>query len=239
MGAGKDVPASGRPARPLTPDQVVSAGLELLDEVGVAGFTARALAKRLGTYPATLYWHVGNRSQLLAAIVDRALGEVKVGDPGSVRWQDWLRQGAREYRRVIHRHPNLASLVVSQLIVSAPATQLVEAVLAVLDRAGFRGEALAHAFNTYIGSLVGWVSAELSATPADADSAWQEAFGARVGALPASEFPVIAANREHLADEVFALRWHGGAERPLDASFEFTVEAWIAGLAALLDPPRS
>lgn len=237
MGAKKE--ASGRLARPLTPDRVVNAGLELLDEVGVAGFTVRALAKRLGTYPATLYWHVGNRSQLLAAIVDRALGEVQVGDPGSVRWQDWLRQAGREYRRVIHRHPNLAPLVVSQLIVSAPATRLVETVLAVLDGAGFRGEALARAFNTYIGSLVGWVSAELSATPADADSAWQEAFAARVDALPAREFPVIAANRGYLADEVFALRWHGGAERPLDASFEFAVEAWIAGLAAWLDPPRS
>jgi len=92
----------------LTPDQIVGCGLELVDEVGLSGFTTRALAERLGTYPATLYWHVGNRSQLLAAIVDRAIGEVAVEPPGSVDWQEWLRRGARSYRAVLHRHPNLA-----------------------------------------------------------------------------------------------------------------------------------
>ena len=231
-------PSSDRHTRPMTPDQVVKEGLEFLDEVGLSGFTTRALAERLGTYPATLYWHVGNRSQLLAAIVDRALVEVEVGDPLSVPWKEWLRQGAREYRRVIHRHPNLAPLVVSQLIVSAPATRLVETVLAVLAVAGFEGEALAHAFNTYVGSLVGWVSAELAASPPDAGDAWREDFASTVHALPVDEFPVIAANRGHLADAVFSLRWHGGAERPLDASFESAVDAWVEGLASQLSHPR-
>jgi AcrR family transcriptional regulator len=64
--------------RPLTPDQVIEAGLNLLDEVGIPSFSTRALAERLGTYPATLYWHVGNRSRLLAAIVDRALSELEL-----------------------------------------------------------------------------------------------------------------------------------------------------------------
>jgi TetR/AcrR family transcriptional regulator, tetracycline repressor protein len=225
----------GRGARPLTPGRIVGCGLELVDEVGLGGFTTRALAERLGTYPATLYWHVGNRSQLLAAIVDRAIGEVAVEPAGSVDWQEWLRRAACSYRAVIHRHPNLAPVVVSQLVVSAPATRLVESVLSVLDRAGFRGEALAHAFNTYVGSLVGWVSAELSASPPEAGNSWQQAFASAVAALPPGEYPVIAANRDQLADAVFALRWHGGAERPLDASFEWAVEAWISGLARQLE----
>jgi TetR/AcrR family transcriptional regulator, tetracycline repressor protein len=226
---------SRRGARPLTAEQVVGCGLELVDEVGLSGFTTRVLAERLGTYPATLYWHVGNRSQLLAAIVDRALGEVAVEPAGSVDWQEWLRRGARSYRAVLHRHPNLAPVVVSQLVVSAPATRLVEVVLSVLDRAGFRGQALAHAFNTYIGSLVGWVSAELSAPPPEAGTSWQQAFASAVAGLPPGEFPVIAANRAQLADAVFSLRWHGGAERPLDASFEWAVEAWVSGLARQLE----
>jgi AcrR family transcriptional regulator len=226
---------SRRGARPLTPGQIVTCGLELVDDAGLSGFTTRALAERLGTYPATLYWHVGNRSQLLAAIVDRALGEVAVDPPGSVDWQEWLRRGAWSYRAVLHRHPNLAPVVVSQLVVSAPATRLVETVLSVLDRAGFRGQGLAHAFNTYVGSLVGWVSAELSAPPREAGNSWQDAFASAVAALSPGEFPVIAANRDQLADAVFSLRWHGGAERPLDASFEWAVEAWIGGLARQLE----
>jgi TetR/AcrR family transcriptional regulator, tetracycline repressor protein len=214
---------------------VVAAGVELLDEVGLAGFTTRALADRLGTYPATLYWHVGNRSQVLAAIVERVLGEMNVGDPRPAGWKEWLRDSSREYRRVVHAHPNLAPVLVSQLVVNAPATRLVETVLAVLEGAGFRGQSLAWAFNAYVGSLVGWVSVELAASPSDMGPEWQDAFASTVLNLPAEDFPVIAANREHLANSAITLRWHGGAERPLDASFEAAVEMWIDGLAAQLE----
>ena len=211
---------------------MVAAGVELLDDVGLAGFTTRALADRLGTYPATLYWHVGNRSQVLAAIVEHVLGEMNVEDPRSIGWKEWLRHASGEYRRVVHAHPHLAPVLVSQLVVNAPATRLVETVLAVLDSAGFRGQDLASAFNAYVGSLVGWVSVELAASPPDIGENWQEAFASTVLSLPAEEF---AANREYLADSVLTLRWHSGAERPLDASFEAAVEMWIDGLAARLE----
>jgi TetR/AcrR family transcriptional regulator, tetracycline repressor protein len=220
--------------RPLTPDQVIEAGLNLLDEVGLTSFSTRALAERLGTYPATLYWHVGNRSRLLAAIVDRVLGELALLDPGSVSWQEWLRHGAREYRKVLHRHPNVGPVVATQLTVSVPGIRLVETVLTVLERAGFRGETLADAYNTYVGSLLGWVSLELCANPQDAEQDWYEEFAEAVRTLEPESYPVIASDREHLADALFALRWHGGADRPLDRSFEFALEAWIEGLAAQL-----
>ena len=199
--------AASRPARrPLTPGDVVAAGVELLDDVGLAGFTTRALADRLGTYPATLYWHVGNRSQVLAAIVEHVLGEMNVEDPRSIGWKEWLRHASDEYRRVVHAHPHLAPVLVSQLVVNAPATRLVETVLAVLDSAGFRRQDLASAFNAYVGSLVGWVSVELAASPPDIGEDWQEAFASTVLSLRAEEFPVIAANREYLADSVLTLR---------------------------------
>jgi TetR/AcrR family tetracycline transcriptional repressor len=182
----------------LTPGDVVAAGVELLDDVGLAGFTTRALADRLGTYPATLYWHVGNRSQVLAAIVEHVLGEMNVEDPRSIGWKEWLRHASGEYRRVVHAHPHLAPVLVSQLVVNAPATRLV-------------------------------------ASPPDIGENWQEAFASTVLSLPAEEFPVIAANREYLADSVLTLRWHSGAERPLDASFEAAVGMWIDGLAARLE----
>ena len=52
--------------RPLNCDEVVRVALDLLDEVGPSGFTMRAVATRLDTYPAPVYWHVGNRNRLLA-----------------------------------------------------------------------------------------------------------------------------------------------------------------------------
>jgi hypothetical protein len=135
---------------------------------------------------------------------------------------------------VLHRHPNLGALVASQLIVSPPAARLVEAILSVLHRAGFEGMSLADAYNTYVGSLVGWVSVELSADPGDPGEGWQEEFEATVRDLPGEDYPTIAANRKYLADSIIALRWHGGAERPMDSSFEAALGAWLAGLASQL-----
>ena len=102
----------------------------------------RSLAERLGTYPATVYWHVGNRARLLALVADRVLEEIEAPDAARLPWRDWLASLAREYRRVMHRHPNVAGLVGSQLVVSPPGMQLVETILAVLADAGFAGQAL-------------------------------------------------------------------------------------------------
>jgi TetR/AcrR family transcriptional regulator, tetracycline repressor protein len=223
----------------LSLDDVITAGLGLLDEVGLPGFTMRALADRLGTYPATVYWHVGNRDRVLALVVERALGELVVPDLQPLGWQAWLTTVAREYRRVLHTHPNVAALVASQVLVSPPTLGLVEAVLAVLAHAGFRGEQLAHAYNTVVGSLVGWVSVELAAAPAGPDP-WQDEFAHTIHALDPTRYPTITANLEVLADSVIALRWHGGQEHPLDSAFEATLKAWIDGLdAALVEPQQT
>ncbi len=203
----------------------------MLDEVGLAGFTMRAVAERLGTYPATVYWHVGNRAELLSAVVDLALAEVHAADPAALSWDDWLRATASEYRRVIHRHPNVGALVASQLTVSIPAAGLVESVLAVLHGAGFRDRALANAFNGFVGSLVGWVAVELSADPVEDDRSWQDRYKSVISALPEEEYPTIASNLDNLADRIISLRWHGGRDKPMNESFETVLEMWIQGLA--------
>jgi TetR/AcrR family transcriptional regulator, tetracycline repressor protein len=225
-------PRRGR-AGALAADDVVRAGLELLDERGLAGFTMRSLAERLGTYPATVYWHVGNRDQLLAAVVDRVLAGMVVPDASRMGWQDWLASLAREYRRVMHRHPNVAGLAAAQLLVSPPAMRLVEAVLGVLTGAGLEGQVLAGAYNAYVGSVVGWVSVELGAAPADSDQSWQDNFARSVRGVRAEEYPVIAANLDHLAGTSIALRWQGGSQRPMDAAFETALRVWVAGIADL------
>src|SRR5207248_4085394 len=100
-------------------------------------------------------------------------------------------------------------------------------------RGGFRGAALADAFNTFTGSVSGWVAVELSAVGDELDDDWRRECERRVVGLLPVEFPTIAANLSDLADEVFTLRWHGGGEKPLDRSFEAALVVWLAGLRAL------
>jgi TetR/AcrR family tetracycline transcriptional repressor len=225
-------PKLRRSHAPLTRSQVVAAAIGLLDHAGLDGFTMRALAARLGTYPTTIYWHAGTRSEVLALVSDDVLALVDAPDPGTTTWRVWLASVARSYRQVLHVHPAMATYFASRIVVSPPSLPLIEKILSVLQSAGFQGERLAHAYNTYVGSLVGWVSVELAQGPVGED--WQQGFAATVQGLSGStEFPAIAAHHAALADSVFTLRWHAGRERPMDDSFEFALHAWLAGLDAL------
>jgi AcrR family transcriptional regulator len=64
----------------LSRERIVDAAIALLDDEGESGLTFRALATRLSTGPGAIYWHIANKSELLAAasdaIVARAMGEV-------------------------------------------------------------------------------------------------------------------------------------------------------------------
>jgi TetR/AcrR family transcriptional regulator, tetracycline repressor protein len=224
-------PDRRRPGRqPLDRDHVVAVALVLLDESGLDGFTMRALADRLGTFPNTVYWHVGNRDRVLALVVDRALSGITVPDPAQIGWRHWLGLAAHEYRRVLHAHPNTAALVASQVLVSPPTLGLVETVLSVLESAGYSGAALTHAYNAFVGSLVGWVSVELAATQREPDG-WQGEFARTLAGLDPEQYPTIASHHDLLADQAIALRWHSGSERPLDDSFEAALRVWLDGLA--------
>jgi AcrR family transcriptional regulator len=223
-----------RGAEGLGPAAVVEAGLQVLDEVGLAAFSMRGVADRLKTYPTTLYWHVGNRAALLAAVLDRVLSEMVVPDPATGPWTTWLRKLAREYRRVIHCHPNAGMLVASELQRGSVAMHLVELILGVLAGAGFRGRRLAAAYNVYVGSVTGWVAIELSHRPLDVGETWAQEFEDEVGALDPVAFPTITSNRSSVNGKVFGLRWTGGAEVPLDHSFATALDVWIEGLLAQL-----
>lgn len=216
----------------FTEAMVLDAALALLDEAGVEGLTMRSLARRLDTYPATLYWHVGKRQEVLAKVFQRVLAEMRAPDLTTGSWEEALKAMAREYRRVLHLHPNAAALVLYPIVTGA---EVVEAILSCLSGAGFHGEGLADAFNMFVGSVTGWVAVELSPTVGEAELSWRDEMQTRVRGVVTDAHPTITREADHLVDQIVTLRWHGGRERPLDRSFEASLHGWIAGLGSLLD----
>jgi TetR/AcrR family tetracycline transcriptional repressor len=224
----------------LTSDDVVRAALELLDEVGLRRFTMRALAQRLDTYPATIYWHVGSRHAVLSGANALVLGGAFTGlpDPVSVHWEDWLRAFAHAFRGAMRAHPALAAFAVGHLEAGVAVPRSLEDLVVVLSGAGYRGPTLAGAYNAYLGSLIGWVALEL--IPDDPEIGFDpDAMETSVRELPAESYPTIAANRQHLAGRTFAFRWHGGVEEPMDEAFTFVLETWIGGLRSHPDRRES
>ena len=74
-------------------DEVLTAALELLDEVGLDALTTRKLAEKLGVQPGALYRHFDSKRSLLNAMVNRMASGAEQADPD--RPGDWA--GLRRY----------------------------------------------------------------------------------------------------------------------------------------------
>jgi AcrR family transcriptional regulator len=59
----------------LSRERIVEAAVELLDTAGEGGLTFRTLTERLATGPGAIYWHVANKSELLAAATDAVVAD--------------------------------------------------------------------------------------------------------------------------------------------------------------------
>lgn len=220
----------------LTPAKVTAAALGLLDREGVEAFSMRALARELGVQVGALYQHVLDREALLGDVVGVILGELEMPDD-ALPWQEWVAAFCAAYRAALHAHAGAAPLVSGQLVSNGPQDfPAVEALLACLARGGFTGPSLVQAYDTVLGWVVGFVGVELAPAPA-AGTDWVQRRQADLAAIDAERFPTLAAHRDALQDS-FALRWRSGAEKPLDAAFDSSVQVLVAGLAAVHAPPR-
>jgi AcrR family transcriptional regulator len=192
----------------------------------------RALADRLATYPSTIYWHVGNRERLLVLLSDRVVAEVQTDDIVDLPWTEALPLFARRYRVVAQRHPAIARLFATELLVTQQVPDQHELLLRILSRGGFRGRSLVAAHNAWLGSLVGFVAVELCSEPRNTTA--DDDYEASIRALPASDYPTVAENLDALLGKAIGFRWRSGTTRPLDAAFDAALAVWISGLRALL-----
>lgn len=71
---------AGRPAKgssSVSKSDILENALSLLDETGERGLTMRSLAKKMSVTPMALYHHVGNRDELIAALVENVFGNIQ------------------------------------------------------------------------------------------------------------------------------------------------------------------
>jgi AcrR family transcriptional regulator len=177
-------PRRSSAARTLTPERVVEEAAALVDEAGIDALNMRVLAERLGVSAMTPYRFVGSKEQLLARLADRFMGEVELPAGGS--WEDRVRGVFRSVRRVLLRHPALATIVATQRVNGPASYQGAEVVLAALDQAGLPDEVAVSAFASLTAFTVGFAQREV----AGAREQLPERM-ATLGLLEAAEFPHV------------------------------------------------
>lgn len=208
--------------RPLTRDAIVEAALAVLDRDGLSGLSMRRLAQELGAGAASLYWHVGNKEELLSLVLDRIVGEGDPPEPDPPNWQEQVKQMARDTRRLLGSHRDAAQISLGRIPVGPHSMPVLERYLAVLAAAGLPGRVVAHAadmFALYVGGFA--FEESIQVPPLGDASASTAQLADYFRSLPPDQFPTLVS----LADDLTA----GDA----DERFEFALELLVRGLEAM------
>ena len=187
----------------------------------------RRLGQHLGAGATSLCTHVRNKDELLALVCDIIVGEIldELAPDPSAPWREQAAEFGHTVRRVLtQRHPHAASLF-AHPSAGPNALLVVEALLGVLQPAGFEGKELVLAYPVLLNHGYSYAAAEaatLTATPDGGRQQTRAMAQALATSLPAETFP-------HLIAAAPAM-----AELSTDDQFEFGLQRLLDGLEVLL-----
>ncbi|MFG2776691.1 TetR/AcrR family transcriptional regulator [Streptomyces prunicolor] len=201
----------------LNRDQIVAGALDIARDEGLEALSIRRLADRLGVSRMALYRHISDKDDLLDLVADAiADRDLPVPDADEGPWEERLRVLARAMRTQLLAYKGLTDLVVTRGNRGPSVLKLTEAILAILDDAGFDAHWAARYYQSVIDVLVGRVHRELHSTLTSPERA------ERMNAAAAS----------HAPDSLPRLRTVGPHLRTVTAEeiYEAEIELLIGGL---------
>ncbi|WP_067825588.1 TetR/AcrR family transcriptional regulator [Nocardia inohanensis] len=147
----------------LSREQIVSEAIALLDSEGYEALSMRRLGTRLNAGATSLYTHVANREELLELVVDQVFGEIRLpAEFTGETWREDLTGIARSVRATLlgHRWVSVVLSTAGLIYLGPNVMRLSEAMLGVLEAAGFGDDAADRASNAIIAYLLGSSSTE-------------------------------------------------------------------------------
>ena len=208
----------------------MDAALRVVDRDGLEATSMRRVAEELAAAPSALYWHVRNKDELLQLVFDRVAGEIELPLPDPEQWQEQAKTVAREMRRVLTSHRDIARVSLGAIPVGPNVLRVVEWMHALLRGAGLPDRVVAlvgDLFGLYVGAYAYEESLGL-ASPTGEDLPPEQVVAMLREyweSLPPALFPHTLA----LLDVLF----EGGP----DERFEFGLDVLVRGLASLQSEP--
>ena len=180
------MPSTGRAV--LHRDTIVAAAVTLADRAGLDALSMRKLADEVGCGTMSLYNHVDDKDDVLAAMVEHVLADRAPATDGldEQAWRPRLRAIAVDLRRVLADHRWVSDLW-NRAFPGPVRTSLMEEVLATLRRGGFSPRMAHHGFHAFDLYVVGFAHQEATFTIGLEDpEATMRAF---LDQTPADRFP--------------------------------------------------
>lgn len=220
MGAPVNSRRKRRPRGSLSRELVVEAALALADDEGLEALTMQTLARRLECGVMSLYGHIDRKEDLLGAIAQRGLRDLRLQRPLPAGVEGILGAWGRALRQNLLEHPSLPMIFLSRAVIGPGILRGLESLLGPLARAGMppaRGVHAVYAVLTYATGFVAWETPRTRMQPEAAYAAgWRREFAA----LAPADFPLVGGVLDELPKVA-------GEEQ-----FELGLAALIAGLAA-------
>lgn len=169
----------------LTPDLVLDAAMVVLERDGVNGLSMRGLANELRVGSPTIYWHVGNRDELLNQLIDRITDQLGSIEPTGTEPADRIASICEQVLAELRRRSQLVSLAYAQGKGEAILVQAQELIARELIAAGLRGGEGAFALSAILFQIGGFILFERAVSHdfrVRGASRWQSDEGRELGA---------------------------------------------------------
>lgn len=130
-------------AAPLSRASITDAAIDFIEENGLARLSMRALASSLGCGTMSLYSHVQNRDDLIAAVVQELLERSRLLDVTATdfaSWQELISASLFAYRDLAAAYPDSFELLALAPYGIAPVVDHLEGMAAALHRTGLSTE---------------------------------------------------------------------------------------------------
>jgi len=198
--------------------RVLDAAIRLADAEGIESLTMRRLAQELGVEAMTLYYYVSRKDEILDAIVDIVVGEIRLPSAGA-GWKAAVRATAISAHEVLVRHPWAASLMLAPSRMRPARLRYMDGLLGSLRQGGFSAVMTHHAYHvldSYISGFTLW-EVHFQVDPDELPD-----FGATfLRELPAGEYPYL---EEHVEQHL------RGSEPEDGGEFQFGLDLILDGL---------
>lgn len=202
-----------RPWGTLTREAVVEGALEIVDSDGLEALSMPRLARHLGAGVMTLYGHVANKADLIDALAERVLADVKTVEGRPDDWDRDLAEHMRHLRHVVLRHPALGAVLAAHGLTTPSVFRHLEAGLKLLCAAGFDRQTAVQIYYALLTYTLGFLAWEIPRMHRQPQFTYGQQWRDALTALPTTQYPTL----HELAGELPDAAGEGQFEAGLDA----------------------
>ena len=216
-----------RPRGSLTRDHVVDAALALADQRGLEALTIANLAQQLQCGVMTIYGYVDSKEELLDAIAQRGIRDLRLKPPLPANPEGILIAWGRALRQTLLEHPALPFLFLVRAVVGPGIVRGVEMLLNRLTNGGMSAPDAVHAIYAVVIYAAGYAAWEIPRTVLQKPDQYAMSWRRELAALSPIEIPLASQMVEELSNVAGP------------GQFEIGLIALASGIARARGAPRA